>query len=159
MSNSPPNKAGSANWFAIAMVLLVVLVAGVAGAYSMQYTDTAAFCSGCHSMDSSFWTFKEGGHSKLACNDCHAPNNLAAKIPFKAAAGGNDIFKTVTKNIPDVIHAEKKHKDVIQANCVRCHSATLEKVAMDAKAYCVECHRSVPHKSRTPISTRKVADG
>jgi len=39
------------------------------------------------------------------------------------------------------------------------HEPTTQTVAMDAKPYCVECHRSVPHKSRTPISTRKVADG
>ena len=168
MSNSPPRTAGlplatgqrgSANWFSIAMILLVVLVVGVAGAWSMQATDTAAFCSGCHTMDSASWTFKNSGHAKLACNDCHAPANLAAKIPFKMASGSNDIWNTVTKNIPDVIHANKQHKDVIQANCVRCHTPTIEKVDMNVKPYCADCHRSVPHKSRTPISTRKVADG
>ena len=110
------------------------------------------------------WTRPPGptrtpAHAKLACNDCHAPQNLAAKIPFKAVAGAQDILATATKRIPDVIHAEKRHKDVIQANCVRCHTATIEKVAMDSKPYCVECHRAVPHKSRTPISSRKVADG
>jgi len=159
MSNSPPKQAGTTNWFKVAMILLVVLVLGVGGAYTMQTTDQAAFCSSCHSMDTSFWTFKNSGHAKLACNDCHAPYNLAAKIPFKAAAGSSDVWSTVTKNIPDVIHANKLHKDVIQANCVRCHTATIEKVAMDSKPYCGDCHRSVPHKSRTPISTRKVADG
>jgi len=159
MSNSPPRQAGMTNWFTVAMILLVVLVLGAGGAYTMQATDQAAFCSGCHTMDSAFWTFKNSGHAKLACNDCHAPNNLAAKIPFKAQAGGSDVWSTVSKNIPDVIHASKMHKDVIQANCKRCHEPTIQTVAMDAKSYCVECHRSVPHKSRTPISTRKVADG
>jgi cytochrome c nitrite reductase small subunit len=159
MSNSPPAQAGTTNWFTVSMILLVVLVLGVGGAYTMQATDQAAFCAGCHTMDTSYWTFAKSGHAKLACNDCHAPYNLAAKIPFKAAAGTSDVYKTVTKNIPDVIHATKTHKDVIQANCLRCHSPATETVAMDSKPYCVDCHRSVPHKSRTPISTRKVADG
>jgi len=159
MSNAPPNRASTTNWFAVACVLGVLLVAGIAGAWAMQATDQAAFCGSCHSMDTSFWTFGKSGHAKLACNDCHAPQNLAAKIPFKAQAGTADVWATVSKNIPDVIHASKLHKDVIQANCVRCHQPTLETVAMDAKPWCVDCHRSVPHKSRTPISTRKVADG
>ncbi|MFP5239608.1 MAG: cytochrome c3 family protein [Acidobacteriota bacterium] len=159
MSNSPPKQSGRTNWFAVAMVLAAVIVLGAGGAYTMQATDTAAFCSSCHSMSEEAWTYQNSGHVKVTCNDCHAPNNLAAKIPFKAAAGASDAWSTVTKNIPDVIHANKLHKDVIQANCLRCHGATVSTVAMDSKPYCVDCHRSVPHKSRTPISTRKVADG
>jgi len=150
---------GGKRWLTLSLALVVALVAVSAMGYAMQATDQAAFCGGCHSMDSETWTFRQGGHAKLACNDCHAPQNLAAKIPFKAQAGSADIWATVSKNIPDVIHASKLHKDVIQANCVRCHEATLQTVAMDAKPWCVDCHRSVPHKSRTPISTRKVADG
>lgn len=150
---------GAKRWMYASLALAALLVAGVAGSYAMQSTDQAAFCAGCHSMSEQAWTFQNSQHAKLACNDCHAPNNLAAKIPFKAAAGASDAWSTVTKNIPDVIHANKLHKDVIQANCLRCHSPTVQAVAMDSKPYCVDCHRSVPHKSRAPISTRKVADG
>ncbi len=131
-------KPGGRRWMTLSLVAAVAIVAWSAMAYTMQSTDQAAFCSSCHSMDEQFWTFKHSGHAKLACNDCHAPQNLAAKIPFKAAAGASDAWSTVTKNIPDVIHANKLHKDVIQANCKRCHAATIETVAMDSKPYCVD---------------------
>lgn len=159
MSNAPPTPAGNKNWFVVSIVLACVLVLGVAGAYTMQATDQAAFCGGCHIMGEAALTHSISGHAKLACNECHAPYNLAAKLPFKAVAGTSDVLDTLRKNYPDVIHAEKKHKDVIQANCVRCHAVTLQNVAMDAKASCTECHRSVPHRGKAPISQRKVADG
>ena len=159
MSNAPPKPAGNRNWFIVSAVLACVLVLGVAGAFTMQATDQAAFCGGCHIMDEVAWTHKISGHAKLACNECHAPANLVAKLPFKAVSGASDIYDTLRKNYPDVIHAEKKHKDVIQANCIRCHAVTIEKVAMDAKDSCIQCHRSVPHRAKAPISERKVADG
>jgi hypothetical protein len=28
-----------------------------------------------------------GTHAKLSCNECHAPHNLLAKLPFKAQEG------------------------------------------------------------------------
>ena len=50
-------------------------------------------------------------------------------------------------------------KDVVNANCKACHFATNENVAsMDAKPYCVDCHRSAQHMRMKPISTRMVAD-
>lgn len=159
MSNAPPKPPGRVNWFVVSAVLAVLLVAGAAGAYTMQATDQAAFCGSCHVMAEAAWTHKQSAHAKLACNECHAPADLTAKIPFKAASGSQDIAENLTKRFSDVIHAEKKHKDVIQANCRRCHVPTVEKVAMDSKPFCIDCHRSTPHRSRTPVSSRKVADG
>ncbi len=152
-------EAGSTNWFAIAMLLLAVLVLGVGAAYTMQATDQARFCGSCHVMEEAAMTHKRSLHAKLACNECHAPYDLAAKIPFKMESGSSDIKDNTFKNFHDVILAGKAHKDVINANCMRCHAPAVQKVAMDSKPYCVDCHRSIPHKRSAPISSRKVADG
>lgn len=92
MSNAPPKPPGTVNWFAVSAVLAVVLVAGAAGAYSMQATDQAAFCGSCHVMSEVAWTHKQSAHAKLACNECHAPSDLAAKID-PAPAGSPLTFR------------------------------------------------------------------
>ena len=79
-------------------------------------------------------------------------------MPFKAATGLHDIRVDKFGTVADVIHATKDTKDVVQANCRRCHYPTTMDVAMDVKPYCTDCHRSVPHNSKLPISKRKAAD-
>lgn len=59
----------------------------------------------------------------------------------------------------DVPHPVSLHtRDVVNANCKACHAQTNVNVAsMDAKPYCVDCHRNVAHMRMRPISTRTVA--
>ena len=70
---------------AAGMVLLGVL------AYAMTTTDQRPFCSSCHIMQEAAVTQKMGTHAKLSCNECHAPHNLLAKLPFKAQEGLRDV--------------------------------------------------------------------
>ena len=134
----------------------VVLLASIG--FGMKTTDQAMFCSSCHVMAEAAWTHSQSVHAKLSCNECHAPDPLAQKLVFKAVAGTRDIFHNSFQDVVDVIHANPNTKAVIQENCRRCHMVTVSKVAMDSKPYCTDCHRSVPHKARTPISKRMAAD-
>lgn len=152
-------EPGGRRWMYLSLALAAVLVAGTAMSFAMQTTDQATFCGSCHVMSEAAWTHQHSVHAKLACNECHAPAELTAKIPFKAATGTADITANLAKRYSEVIHAEKRHKDVVNTNCRRCHAATIKDVSMESKPYCVDCHRSVPHKASTPISSRKVADG
>ncbi len=133
---------------------LVMAGSGVA----MKGTDEAAFCAGCHVMADAAWSHKTSVHAKLACNECHAPQNIVSKLPFKAVAGVSDIYSNTFHRIADVIHATPETKDVVQENCRRCHTMTTSKVAMDVKPYCTDCHRSVPHGKKLPIAQRMAAD-
>lgn len=138
-----------------AIALGVVLT--VSAAVAMTTTDKAMFCGGCHSMSEAALTHKQSVHAELACNECHAPHDILAKIPFKTKEGVRDIWATASKSIPDLIHPGEETKDVTQANCVRCHSATTGTV-MQSKTYCTDCHRHVPHSPKKPISKRSAAD-
>lgn len=102
-------------------------------------------------------THKLSTHAKLACNECHAPHNLLAKLPFKAQEGLRDFMGNVSgKDIPRPLSA--RTRDVVNENCKACHFATNSEVAsMDAKPYCVDCHRNMAHMRHKPISTRTVA--
>ena len=133
----------------------IVVTVGVA--LAMTTTDQAMFCGSCHSMAEAALTHKRSVHAELACNECHAPHNLLAKLPFKAQEGLRDFMGNVSgKDIPRPLSA--RTRDVVNENCKACHFATNREVAsMDAKPYCVDCHRNMAHMRHKPISTRTVA--
>ncbi len=142
--------------------VLGALIAGagivIGSSYAMTITDRSGFCGSCHSMSETALTYSKSLHAKLACNECHAPHNLAAKIPFKTKEAMRDVTATITKNVPDLIHAGAETRNVVQKNCLRCHGAVIESVNMTAKPYCTDCHRNVPHTPKMPIAKRSAAD-
>jgi len=138
------------------VVLGVVLLA--ASAIAMRATDQRPFCSTCHMMEVAAVTHKLSSHANQACNDCHTPRTLSSKLPFKAASGLNDFAGNLSgKEIS--VPVSLRTKDVVNNNCKHCHAMTNVNVAsMEAKAYCVDCHRNVAHMRAKPVSTRMVAD-
>ena len=85
--------------------------------------------------------------------------SLAAKLPFKAATGGWDVYMNTFGDPQLPVRATLKTRDVVNANCKACHAATnMEVASMDVKPYCVDCHRNIQHMRMKPISTRMVAD-
>ncbi|MEJ5242393.1 MAG: NapC/NirT family cytochrome c [Desulfomicrobiaceae bacterium] len=139
-----------------AALLGVAFTVGVA--LAMTATDQALFCGSCHAMAEAALTHKRSVHAKLACNECHAPHALTAKVPFKIQEGTRDIFATVSRRIPDLIHPGPETKAVTQTNCLRCHGETVGTVNMVVKPYCTDCHRHVPHTPKIPLSQRSAAD-
>ncbi|MDR3176274.1 MAG: NapC/NirT family cytochrome c [Desulfovibrio sp.] len=140
---------------------ILAFIAGAAvllcASYSVKATDGPGFCASCHSMGEQAWTHAQSVHGQFDCNECHTPAALGAKLPFKAKVGIKDIIANTT-GVPDAIHSSKEMKDILQANCRRCHLGSTMGVAMDVKPYCVDCHRSVPHNRMIPIDKRKAAD-
>lgn len=136
---------------AAGVVLLGVL------AFAMTTTDQRPFCASCHIMQEAAVTHKMGTHANLACNDCHAPHNLMAKLPFKAQAGLRDFVGNISGNdMPRPLSMSTR--TMVNENCKACHAMTNINVAsMNAKPYCVDCHRNVAHMRSKPISTRTVA--
>lgn len=147
----------------VAILVLLLVGAGLyAGmAFSMKATDQPEFCGSCHVMYEAVRSHQMSAHAELACNECHAPDAVVPKMFFKARAGAKDFYQNTLGEVFDVIHATDKTKDVVNASCVNCHSMTILNVANDvseAKPYCTDCHRSVPHMSKLPISERRVAN-
>ena len=151
-------KAKRCRWGIFAFGLLGGIVIAVAVSATTRATDQAAFCGGCHSMAEAAWTHKQSVHARQDCNACHLPAALVPRMPMKAATGFHDIFVTLTNSVPPHIQASQTMKKVINDNCIRCHAATISKVDMTAKEFCTDCHRSVPHMNRLPVSQRRAAD-
>lgn len=145
-------------WTAALLAFAAGMVAVVGIGLAVRGTDQASFCASCHAMQEAAWTHKQSVHAQFACNECHTPANLAAKLPYKAKVGLHDIYVNTLNDVPDLIHTQENMKDVIQANCRRCHVSTTMTVAMDVKPYCTDCHRAVPHNKKISIDKRKAAD-
>jgi cytochrome c nitrite reductase small subunit len=152
------NDSGGRGWRYALPPAIAGIVVTVGVAVAMTTTDQASFCGSCHSMAEAALTHKNSVHAELACNDCHAPHNLAAKVPFKTKEGVRDILATATSRVPDLIHPGEDTLGVTQANCVRCHSATTSTVNMQSKKFCTDCHRNVPHTPKIPVAKRSAAD-
>lgn len=142
----------------VALAALAGVVIYASMAYSMKSTDQARFCGSCHVMWEQTRSHQASGHAKIACNECHAPEGGVSKMVFKAKSGTRDVYENTLGTVYDVIHATKDTKAVVDANCKRCHEVTTLNVNMQAKEYCTDCHRHVPHMGKRPIATRSAAN-
>lgn len=112
-------------------------------------------CANCHVMDSQYENWYHAPHEKVTeCVDCHLPHeNVVAYYLEKGRQGAKDVFAFTTGNIPVAIRASARSQSIIQDNCIRCHSTTVETIVMDPGGqpfdrHCWDCHRSVAHGDR-----------
>jgi cytochrome c nitrite reductase small subunit len=122
-------------------------------------------------MDAVYEGWYHGMHKNWAnCNDCHTPHALIPKYWVKAQSGYHHVTAFIFGNIPDAIRAKEASQNVVQENCIRCHTETVANLMgemaaeADAEAdagayagagehtgfdrYCFECHRTVAHGER-----------
>ena len=140
--------------------IIAIVVAVLALGYFALVSDAASYGGGApgtradfHTMDSPYEKWDHGGHSKFAkCTDCHLPHdNLVVYYMEKGRQGAKDTYAFVTGNIPVMIRAEEKTKEIVQENCIHCHQDAVETVMMGEQPfdrYCWECHRDVAHGLR-----------
>ena len=109
-------------------------------------------CNNCHVMDAVYEGWYHGSHKLWAnCNDCHTPHDLIPKYFVKARSGFTHVSAFTLGEIPNAIRAKESSREIIQENCIRCHSETVLNVGdgqMDSERYCFECHRDVGHGQR-----------
>jgi cytochrome c nitrite reductase small subunit len=124
-----------------------------------------ATCNNCHVMDSQYENWFHAPHAEWAeCADCHIPHsNLAAYYFYKGKSGMKDVFSFVTKSYSVAIRANAETKKIVQENCIRCHSDTVESIMLGTQPFernCWECHRDVAHGERgaslTPYQDKEV---
>ncbi len=144
-------------------LIIFGLIAGVmitvGSGISMQITDQRPFCAGCHIMNEAAVTHKISAHSKLSCNECHAPHGLVDKLPFKAVTGTKDLYLNLFGKIEMPLEAGESTRKVVNDNCRVCHHMTNTAVSsMAVKGVCTDCHRNVQHMRMKPVSKRSVGD-
>ncbi|MBN2388747.1 MAG: cytochrome c nitrite reductase small subunit [Anaerolineales bacterium] len=149
-------KTLSSHWPLIAGIAVLFAALGVfawatdAPAYMAHEPAT---CNNCHVMDAQYEGWFHAGHqSWAACTDCHLPHdNFLSYWYEKGRSGMHDVFVFSTGTYPARIRATGHSQTIIQDNCVRCHSGTVEGImvgAQDFERHCWDCHRSVAHGER-----------
>jgi cytochrome c nitrite reductase small subunit len=113
----------------------------------------SATCNNCHVMDAAYENWYHGAHGRFAeCTDCHLPHqNLIAYYYFKGKSGLHDVLWFVTASYPDAIRTTVETRNIVQANCIRCHASTVDSIVAGAQPfdrYCWDCHRIVTHGER-----------
>ena len=128
-------------------------------------SDRPETCTNCHIMAPQYATWTHSSHREVAhCNDCHVPhNNVLNKYYFKAKDGLRHATMFTLRMEPQVIFIHEAGKEVVQNNCIRCHSqlVTDPKLTSSVQAHvahtqdriCWECHRKVPHGRVNSLSS------
>jgi nitrate/TMAO reductase-like tetraheme cytochrome c subunit len=110
------------------LLLLFVLITGfgaslaIGGVTTIKYTETAAFCGKCHTMDPELKAHAMSVHKELTCAECHVEPGAAGWVKAKIK-GSVQLVEIVTgkfpKPIPPPDHASLPS---VQDTCLRCHS-------------------------------------
>lgn len=140
------------------LVGLVLVVTNVSRAMS-YLSDEPEVCVNCHVMNPQYATWQKSSHGNVAtCNDCHVPHdNELNHYLFKAKDGMKHASVFTLRGEPQVIRISEEAVGVVEANCVRCHEHTLERVGLhkirqEGDLKCWDCHRQVPHGSVRSLS-------
>jgi len=141
----------------------------------MEYTNTMAFCTGCHEMrDNVFAEYKKSVHYKnasgvrVACADCHVPKEWTPKLLRKIRAS-NELYhhfigtidtkeKFEAKRLVLAEHVWASMEASDSHECRNCHAfeaMDFDKQrrrpqkkhpdAMRTGKTCIDCHKGIAH--------------
>lgn len=141
-----------------------LFMAGAAAAVALGLfafvTDAASYggtasetCANCHVMDSMYENYYRAAHQPWAeCADCHLPHqNAVTYYMEKGRQGMHDVYVFSTGTTPALIRLNENSKEIVQANCIRCHTEAVETIMTGVQPYdrsCWECHRHAAHGPR-----------
>ncbi len=172
-------------WRIPALIISAAMIGLVAYAFyasnAVSYlSDEPETCVNCHIMAPEYVTWGHSSHREHAtCNDCHVPhNNEVNKYWFKAKDGMRHAYVFTARKEPQTIFIREAGIEVVQNNCVRCHSDLVSdsKLLVQTEVFdnhfedrlCWECHREVPHgrvnslssvpNARVPVLSSPVPD-
>lgn len=132
---------------------LILLVLHLAKADS-YLSDNPETCINCHVMFPQYVSWQKSSHKSVTCNQCHVPqDNFFRQYYFKASDGLRHSYMFTFRLEPEVIRIHKAGKEVVQENCITCHSDLVDHVQMmrfqmsngEEDRYCWSCHMETPH--------------
>jgi cytochrome c nitrite reductase small subunit len=141
------------------VLLLCGLIGCFAGAgfYTFSYGEGHSYfsndpksCVNCHIMREHYdgWQ-KASHHAHATCNDCHVPPGGLEKYLTKAENGFWHSKGFTLMDFHEPIRIRPSNSEVLQQNCVRCHSELVSEIAhrgsLADEVSCVRCHGNVGH--------------
>ncbi len=147
----------------VAAAIAVGVLAGIGGftfiyAEGLSYVSTEPkVCANCHIMQPQLDSWHKSSHKNVAsCVDCHLPHTLVAKYIAKAENGYSHSKEFTFQNFHEPIMAKEKSVQILQDNCLNCHSALVNDMVMGATTApdavrCIKCHSGVGHGPRAGV--------
>lgn len=143
-------------WFWLKVAVLVSLAALVGlGIFTFLYarggsyfSDDPKACVNCHIMNDVYNSWSRSSHQAVAtCNACHVPHDIVGKWLSKARNGFNHAVAFTLQNFPEPIRITELNRQILQTNCVDCHSVIVSEIVHEAnfERNCFGCHRGVGH--------------
>ena len=165
------------------LILIIVVVGGItvplAGWGVVEYTNSNAFCTSCHSMNVVAAEYYESVHFenragvRATCADCHVPKEIGPLMVAKVMAA-KDVYHEIAGTIrtPELFEQHRwrlanlvwdKMTASDSRECRNCHSLeAMDLAAQDTRTArrherakrtgqtCVACHRGVAHVEPDP---------
>jgi cytochrome c nitrite reductase small subunit len=145
---------------AVILSVALGLLAGL-GLYTADYAEATSYmsndpkaCVNCHVMRDEYDAWLKGPHHNQTCNDCHVPQDVLGKYLTKAEHGYRHSKGFTFQDFHEPIRITEASLDVVQSNCVRCHSGIVGGIgaahakgadAAETSGGCVHCHAGVGH--------------
>ena len=161
----PPDK------WKLPVIVILGIFAGIA-VFSFRISNASSYlgdkpetCVNCHIMAPHYATWSHSAHrERTTCNECHVPhNNIFNKYYFKAKDGLRHATIFTLRREPQVIFIKEAGREVVQRNCIRCHSELITDSRLLARndethmfrmsRNCIECHRTTPHGREKSLSS------
>lgn len=139
----------------VAGLLLIVpgVLIGVSG-YTFYYAkgysyllDDPKACMNCHVMRENYQAWEISPHRFVTCNGCHVPHDLVGKYAVKMEHGMRHSY-VFTFEEPQIIRLKESGRDVVENNCINCHSTMVSSIVHGSGSgdrRCFDCHRQVGH--------------
>ncbi len=133
--------------YSVFALILLILLSLLFGKMVYRYSESPVFCNSCHVMNYQYENFvHNGAHQNKKCTDCHLPNdNIANHLLWKGIDGTKDVIYFYGGLYRDEIKISGHGKDVVNRNCIACHSEMVSRVETGGRS-CADCHRRHTHK-------------
>ena len=102
-------------------VLLLGVLGTLGGVHLVEYSESAAFCTTCHTMNPQKKAYEAGVHQDVGCGECHVNPGVVGFVKAKLA-GTRELYALVTSTyptpIPPIPHDELPPT---KNTCEKCH--------------------------------------
>ena len=106
-------------------VLLLGVLGTIGGVHLVEYSESAAFCTTCHTMNPQKAAYAISPHRDVACGECHVNPGVLGFVSAKLA-GTRELYALVTSTyptpIPPIPHDELPSTAV---TCEKCHTKSV----------------------------------
>jgi cytochrome c nitrite reductase small subunit len=140
---------------AIVLACVIGIPAGI-GAFTFVYAKGFSYlstepraCVNCHIMNPQYDAWLKSGHRHAAtCVGCHLPDAGIAKWVAKAEHGFRHSVAFTLQNFKEPIEITPRDRDIVRANCVRCHADLVHALGSGRRGAaldCLHCHAAAGH--------------